>query len=359
MTWPGLVPLVTSTRDPWLDLADEVGVRTSTFRFAHYDGVTGEYLGDLTPYVANPVLRHDTNRIVKRNLSLALGIEDASVVDPIRDRIWIYMALRGIEWPLGRYMFTDDLSQVTTAGNLANVQLVDEMFRVDQGISSPFASIDQNCAVAVEALLDPLDLDLRIEAGATSGRSSVSSFIGTGRGSILRALADQGGYETPWMNNRGEFRMIVAVDAATAEPQIDFDAEDRIFAGSITRSTDILNAPNRFIVVSNGSDARGGPIVGTYNVPATAPHSIQNRGFVIPEVVDLQLKSIEQANVAARAIGLRANVVERVSFSTPPDPRHDSYDVCVFSGLRWKEVAWSMTLVEGGNMNHTLVRAFA
>lgn len=357
MTWPGLLPIATTVRDPWLDLDESVGIRTSTFRFSHYDGITGQFLADLTPYISNPVLRHDTARTVKRNLSLTLGIADTATINPLRDRIGVYMDFRGTQWPLGRYMFTDNLSQVTSAGNLASVQLVDEMFRVDQGISTPFNSYNENVAIAVTKLLDPLDMNLRIDA--TGSTSAVSSAIGTGRGSILNTLSNQGAYETPWMNNNGQFRMIQAVDAAFSPAAIDFDTEDRIFAGTITRTVDILNAPNRFIVVSNGTGARGAAVVGTYDVPATAPHSIQNRGFVIPSVTDMQVNSASEAIAAATGIGLRATVVERAVLSTPPDPRHDSYDVCIFAGLRWKEVAWSMVLEEGGAMSHTLVRAYA
>ena len=357
MTWPGMVPLVTSTRNPWLDLDESVGMRTATFRFAHYDGVSGENLGDITPYITSSALRHDTNRMIKRNLSLSLGIADTSVIDPLRDRIWVSMILLGVEYPLGRYMFTDNLAQVTSTGNLASVQLVDEMFRIDQPISSPFASYKDEVPVAVRALLTGLDTET-LEIEGSPFTSSVASPIGTGRGSILSSLSNQGDYETPWMNNQGNFSMIRTVDAAVKTPSIDFDTEDRIFAGSITRTVDILNAPNRFIAVSNATGARNAPIVGSWDVPPSAPHSIQNRGFVIPAVFDLQVNSQAEAEATARSLGLKNGVVERATFNTPPDPRHDSYDVCIFAGQRWKEVSWSMVLQEGGAMSHTLVRAF-
>ncbi len=356
-TWPGLVPLVSTARDTFLDLDESVGVRSGTFKFFHYDGVTGENLGNITPYISNPTLVHDTSRTVKRSLSLSLGIQDASVINPVRDRIWVYMNLQGRDWPLGRYMFTDDLAQVTSKGNLASIQVVDEMFRIDQSISQPYASFLEQVPVAVRKLVDELDIQFDIDSSPYT--SAVSSPIGSRRGSILAQLATQGDYQTPWMNNLGKFTMIRTVDAASAVPTIDFDTEDRIFADGITRTTDILDAPNRFIVIGNGASALNASIVGTYDVPNSAPHSIQNRGFVIPAVVNMQVNNPVQAEAAARTIGLNSNVVERATFSTPPDPRHDSYDVCVWAGLRWLEVRWSMTLVEGGAMSHTLVRAYA
>jgi hypothetical protein len=52
------------------------------------------------------------------------------------------------------------------------------------------------------------------------------------------------------------------------------------------------------------------------------------------------------------------SVTEQIQFSTPPDPRHDSYDVCLLQGQLWLERSWSMTLVEGASMQHTCTRFY-
>jgi hypothetical protein len=93
-------------------------------------------------------------------------------------------------------------------------------------------------------------------------------------------------------------------------------------------------------------------------VPNSAPHSIQNRGFVIADVINIQLTTRAQANAVARNIAVTQRIVERVELTTPPDPRHDSYDVVRWDGSLWLEVSWSMTLVEGGAMRHVLQRIF-
>jgi len=357
MTWKGLVPLTSVPRNPTLDLAPWVGIQSSTFKFLHYDGVSGEFLGELTPYVGGAALSHNTGQTVKRSLSLQLGIEDTSVIDPIRDRIWVYMVIDGTDWPLGKYMFTDDLQQVTSVGNLASIQVVDEMFRIDQGISRPFVSREETVPVAVPRLLEGLDVQMSIDA-ATDPTTEISSPIGTGRGQILNAMAIQGGYFTPWMDNRGGFRMINSVDPSTAVATIDFDTEQRVFQDSVTRSVDILTAPNRFFVVNNGSTAGTGSIVGTYDVPASAPHSIQNRGFVIPSVTDIPVLTERAADAAARAIGVRSTITEQLNFTSPADPRHDSYDVIIFGGEQWLEVSWLMQLTSGGAMTHSCIRVY-
>lgn len=357
MTWVGLVPLTKQPQNAALDLIDSIGIRSSTFKFMHYDGVSGEFIGEITPYVGSATLSHNTGQTVKRSLNLQLGIEDASVIDPIRDRIWVYMTINNVDWPLGKYMFTSDLQQVTSVGNLASVQLVDEMFRIDQPISSPFTSNDESIPNAVLRLIDELDVQVEIDP-AVDASTQVSSPIGSTRGSILTTLSTQGGYFTPWMDNTGKFRMILAIDPETVVPDLDLDTEQRVFRDSITRDTDVLTAPNRFIVIGNGNTVNTAEVVGIYDVPSNAPHSIQNRGFVIPSVTDMQVSSVPAANAAARAIGVRSNITERINFSTPPDPRHDSYNVLIFEDEHWLELGWSMPLVEGGRMTHSCVRVY-
>jgi hypothetical protein len=111
--------------------------------------------------------------------------------------------------------------------------------------------------------------------------------------------------------------------------------------------------------MSNANDAATAPIVGTYDVPASAPHSIINRGFVIPDTRDAQLATQLQATAAARNIGLRATVYERVTLNTSIDPRHDSYNVIHWAGANWLELSWSMTLSPGAPMQHTMRKAYA
>jgi hypothetical protein len=355
MTWPGLVPYVTKDRHPFLELVDSIGVRTLSYEFKHYNGVTGENYGDLNPYISNAQLQHDISRIIKRQLNLSLTVADTAAINPLTDRIALNMLVSDVRFPLGRYMFTDNLQQVSTGGNEANVQLLDEMFMIDQPTSSSFSSKD-NVTIALARLLNNINVLTKVETSPFA--ADISSPIGTQRGQILDTLSTQGDYQTPWMDHNGFFHMVRTIDPALAEATIDFDTEKRIIRDTISSTTDILTAPNRYIVVSNGSNASNEPIVGQYDVPPSAPHSIQNRGFVIANVTDVQLTDNSQALAVARNIGLRSLVVERTSFDSAPDPRHDSYDVVRFDGSQWLELAWSLDLNPNGVMTHTIARAY-
>ncbi len=356
MTWIGTVPLTTKDRDRFLDLERGIGVRTWSYEFLHYNGVTGQNFGDLNPYISGAQLQHDVSRVIKRQMTLELDVADTGVVDPLTDRIALNMIVRGVRFPLGRYMFTDNLQRISTGGNQASVQLVDEMFIVDQQISSSFSAVDVNCTNAIVKLLQGIDLPFDIDSSPYIANNV--SPIGTQRGQILETLAGQGDYQTPWMDNNGTLRMIRTIDPAVTPASIDFDTEKRIYADTITRTTDILMAPNRYIVVSNSSGATDEPVVGQYDVPASAPHSIQSRGFVIPRVIDMQLNDTGQAVAAARNFGLRQTVVERASFTATADPRHDSYDVVIFDGSQWLELSWTLDLTPGGSMTHTIAKAY-
>ena len=356
LNWPGLHTLAVDEPVPVLDLDDGIGQRTATYRFDLVDGVSGENLGQVHPIRSGAAITHDTTRVIKRDLRANFGSVDTAAINPLTDRIMPSMLIGGQSWPLGRFMFVDETTLVSTGGALGDVALVDEMFIVDQQRSAAFSSTLSATAAVVDFLTGLPLVDVEVEP---SPYPAVGSWApGTTGGQILEALATQGDYMTPWMDNLGVFRMIRTVDPDTAVPTLDFDRGHRVIAGSISETSDLLRAPNRFIVASNSAEAAGDVIVGTYDVPPSAPYSIAQRGFVIPQVVNLQVDSITQAFAVARNLGIRQSVFRRTQLSTPPDPRHDSYDVIRWQGVNWLELGWSMTLEEGAPMTHVLRRSF-
>lgn len=363
--------LTTATPIPALDLDPGYGQRAATYRFA-LTNVTGDILEDLTP-VRNspPVLTHDTSRTVKRQVQgLNLGTYDSARINVITDRVLIYMVLGGVEYPLGRYMFADNTERLFTSGVLANALLMDEMNIVDQQLETSYsARVVQNsagnvststtCQQAIMDLLTGLPITYSIEPSAFYTIGSWAA--GTNRGQPIEALSIEGDWWSPWFDNTGVMRFIRTFDPALVIPTFDFDAGNKVIRESIARSNDLLTAPNRFIVISNGaasSSSAATPIVGRYDVPSSAPHSILNRGFVIPSVTERQIDTQVQVTAAATNLGQRQTVFERTVLSTAPDPRHDGYDVVIWQGEPWLELAWSLPLLEGSAMTHSLRRAY-
>lgn len=357
-------------KDPKFDLADYIGQRSSTFRFDLINGVTGVRLGTIHPLRDTvPTLDHDTSRTIKRTLSLELGKDDTAFINTITDRVLPYMVFDdGTEYPLGRYMFSDVTRQRFTSGKLSSTSLTDESFIIDQPIEQSFKAglsgsssfldseidIGQPINQVLEELLKPISIPRNFE---DNNNNVIGSWaLGTSRMRILEDLAVQAGFFSPWIDNFGVLRMIIAFDPADRAVDFDLDESNTVKYSTVAETDDLLIAPNRIIITNNQSN--NAVIVGTYDIPSSAPHSIINRGFVIPDIRNVQVSSGSAASLVAENIGLRETVFERVTLTTVPDPRFDSYNVIKWDNEKWLELAWSMQLIEGGDMTHTMRKAY-
>jgi len=364
---------ITAT-DAVLDRAPSVGQVSLTYRFDLVDGVSNKVIGTVHPSrESTPTLSHDTTRTVKRSLNnVLLTASESGDVDPLRDRVLLYMVLGdGREFPLGRYMFSSQVGARYTSGVPLAMNLVDEMFILDQETSSAFSATPApfnlqlggfpDVDSAVQALVrrfSPKDGVVITVQAEPSGLLSQSAWpAGTSGAKILQDLARDGGYFSPWFDHNGVLRFVRAFEPADEIPNVDLDADGHVVPGTISETSDLLAAPNRFVVISNLSGAA--PVIGTYDVPDTAPHSIVNRGFVLSQTSQLQVVSSQQATQVARTIGITNTVFERTALSTTPDPRFDSYTVVKWRGSRWLGLAWDLELAAGGRMRHTLRKAYA
>jgi hypothetical protein len=319
--------------------------------------VNNEQLGDLTP-LRGANLSHDTTRTIKRQLNITLSAADTAAINPVSERINVYMTFPdGTEYPLGRYMFTDVSRSFYTSGRLANCVLNDEMFLVDQqiitGINGRGSAVNQVILQTIAGL--PITLAME----ATPYASAEAWGVGTGRGQILEACSVSGDFFSPWFDNNGELRFIRSFEPAKAICDFDFDAGNKVIREPILETDDLLTAPNTFIVVSNAASNAGSQVVGRYDVPPNAPHSFAKRGFTIAQILDLQISDSFQASAVATNVGIRQTIFERVTLATAPDPRHDSYNVIRWQGANWLELGWSLTLMEGSPMNHLLRKSYA
>lgn len=370
MTSPTSRPLTNFPYDPILDLAPWVGQRQASYRFQLLNGVTGENKGFLNPVRGSSTLSHDTTKTVKRTLTMGLGVDDAELVDPITDKVVPTMVMpNGQEYSLGKYVFTSISYQQFTSGYIANANLNDEMFIIDQQITRAFSTENRGIppftsatstgipiSTALRVLLKPFDFPLSIEGSEFGSRDSWT--IGTMRGSIVEALALAGDYFSPWFSNEGVLTFIRAFNPAYRIPDLDWNTGDQVIRSSILKTSDVLNAPNRFVVTSNAPSNPDFPTYASADVPTNAPHSVQNRGFVVAEIHNLQALNDLQCGAMAQNLVQRQSIFETYTVTTAPDPRHDSYNVIRWQGDLWLEVSWSMGLSEGAPMSHTIRRAF-
>lgn len=344
-----------------LDLVAGIGQRQSSFRFALVEAASGRPLGNIAPVKAVS-LQHDTTRKICRSVSgLVLDKTDTAAVNTLTDRVLIYMTTAGTEYPLGTYVFTDGHKSRTTNGRRGDYGLQDLGYVIAQPTETTVGfGATINVGEAIATVLDQVVLPegYVVEATGAALGAPVAWPAGTDRGQILESLCRLGAYFSPYMSNDSVIRVRQAFDPAAEAPTFELAEGGRVRKDSISESDDLLEAPNAFIVIDNSNTTV--PVVGRYDVPVSAPHSAANRGFVVPSIIDMQgIGSTANADAAARSIGLAQTIHEQVTLATPPDPRHDAYDVILYDDANWLETAWSMTLAEGADMTHTLTRAYA
>lgn len=359
---------------PDLDISAHIGHRRATFRFDLRDGVTNEPKGEVTPVRDSPpTLSHDASQTVSRRVTpFLLSPADTARVNHLRDRVEVAMVVADRSYPLGRYAFADFTQVITAGGTWSSSTLLDEMSTIDQQLETAFtASTPVTTASAAHETIDATIRRLLsaytvvVVAAATPFFSSGSWPAGTQRGTVIKDLALFGDYLSPWFGNDGKMHLVRSFDPATAVLDLDWDERDVVIRGSIVLSDDLATTPNRIIIVSNDTGAGestgeddAAPIFGTYDIPVASPHSVVNRGFVVPDVRELQVTSSAQATALAANIGRRSRALQRAELTTPPDPRHDSYNVIRWQGSNWMELSWSLPLVEGGEMQHVLQRSY-
>ncbi len=346
-----------------LDLATGIGQRQGTFTFMKVEASSGRPLGELHPVQQGvPSLQHDATRAISRTISgLLLSIAETAELDPLAHRLTVAYVIGGTSFPLGTYVFTDDVRARNTAGRRSTGGLADLMFVVSTKTETAVSFLGTtNVGTAIASVLASVVglSGYTVEPTASTIGTPIAWPPGTDRARILQDLAKLGGYFSPFMANDSKIHVVQAFDPATIPPTFTLEADTRIINDSISETTDLLDAPNRWIVKSNsGSDDAA--IVGVYDVPTTAPYSAANRGFVVPAVVDVQgLLNSLQAEQMARSLAIQNPLFLHTTLATPVDPRHDGFDVIRYDGSNWLETGWSMPLVEGAQMAHTLQRAY-
>lgn len=345
-----------------LDL-DGIRQRSDAFRFELLDR-NGDMLGELAPQSGNPAtITNDVARRVPRSLNdLRLNPADAAEVDIISNRVRVVMVLQnGAQFSLGLFLWADDSRPRHSWGISRNSTLIDKSYILDQPIGKTTSFKVGTTALAAfrSVALGVLTADeLHTEDPAVSFGAAVAWPATATRLEILSDISDKVGFLPPYFDRDGILIWRQVPEVTTAEATISFQAGGRIIAGSIVESDNLLNAPNRYVVIDTSGAA---PIVGSWDIPATAPHSILNRGFPVVHTEPMQgIPNVAQAVEAARAFAKRdTSTLAWAQFASTADPRLDTWDVLGFLDEVYLSIAWRLPLFSGGEMSHTLRRVYS
>lgn len=347
-----------------LDLAGGIGQRASEVRFDVLNQTLG-LIGTISVDSSNPArVANNTSATIKRTISnVELPASVQGDIDPFGDRLrpmWILE--NGAEYPLGVFIFGGIDRHRWEWGLDADVTGVDQLLILDQPLEH---SVGYRAGTPVrDAIVEQFQQaavpDFWIDPAITTLLANPISWPAgqSKRTDVVNDLAALGGAYSAFFDNAGTGKVVRVPDLSASVPTLIYDAGGRIYEGSMVETDDLLEAPNRYIVIESGDPENA--IVGYFDIPDDAPHSGTNRGFVIATVIAEQgLASVAEAEARAQAAYAQdRGTYEWVQFSGPPDPRHDTFDAVSYLGSVYREQSWSMQLWEGAEMIHDLRRVY-
>lgn len=348
-----------------LDVTASVTRRAASWRFELVDRFFDNPRTLLVDRDQPPSIRTDTSRAIKRTLEglrLLPGVIDE--VDLIKDRLLVWMVLEdGTEWPQGAFLFTDAIRGRLTSGvDIGALSLADQNLIVDQQASTTITvRPGQRITSAIETQLGLFPIRYQLTSSGTvvsTEQEALTWAAGTSRLRVINELAAMIGYHELYFDNDGVAQMHPMPDPDATSPDKVLSHPQGIYLGSLTQSSNLLDLPNRFTVVNNGASQTA--IYGIYDLPASAPHSAANLGYIRTHVEMMQgIDTPQQAKAAARALARSYRFAdETLEFSTAPDPRHDHYNVMEIDDIRYLEINWSLTCAEGSDHRHTVRRTY-
>lgn len=346
------------TTDDLIDLVPGVG-RVAMSTIYEVTTRTGSYLGTLYPVAGKPSLTMSTDRAITRTLSqVQFAAADLADINPVTDVLRPYTVYEtGDRKALGVFLFADRSnvprsSFVDTTGTFYDRGLILDQpieravtIRPGENIMDTLLILILECGIT----------DIRIDGRALYPTTPIGWNAGTSRYEILKTIAAMLGCYNPYFDADGVLVIRAVPDLTVVLPDRTYNTGGRIDDGSVTISDDTFRAPNRYIVTGGSTQDE---VSAYFDVPADAPHSIKNRGYVVAETINLSGISTYAAALAA-AVAAYARDVRSwtvAEFVSTPDPRHGTYDVLELLGEPYVETGWTLDLKPGGDMRHQCSR---
>jgi len=340
--------------------------RTEGFRWDLLDS-GGGVIGTLHPEKVVSMTNSSSGQIKRKVTGFTLPPDEAADVNTVSDRVqpWFLLDVGGTinEWPLGVFLFGDASSRINTFGDPLDAPLQDQ----GQILSYPITrTISYNAGVSIgTAMLEVCELagfpDATIDSTSAVFSSPVA-WVGSNQqtwAKVLTELCKMAGFYDWYFLNAGGLVLRGPDDLSALIPDLRYLAGRNIARGSLVVSNDQLNAPNLWKVIDTSASAS--EIVGTYELPSSSPISFVNRGYYVTEWIPSPgIGSVTQAEVAAQTAAQTAKSYETISWASPIDPRHETFDPVDVLEQTYVESNWSIRCEPGGaSMRHEAQRIYA
>lgn len=341
-----------------LDLPAGLGQRAETIR---YDVLNADRSFAFTATQAQTRVASvswDANASVQRTLhGVAFGPRDAAQIDPTVHRLAPFWVLDdGTQFQCGLFIFSSPEYPRLAGQSFLRADLTDLSVLLNQAREAtyslpPYAQIlPALVGLAAEmGISDHIVVDALTPA--TIGSAPYTKSAGTARREIFDDLCAAAGLYPPFFDNSGNLRFRSVPNplyAAPADVVYDISSTGRIVRDSIVTANNLATAPNRYLAI--GSATSSGEVVGYFDIPPSAPHSFERRGFRVVKRVDVQGVADSQACVVAAhaAYANDFDVYDEVRFAAAPDPRADGFQILNFLGTNYREQSWTLPLAPGG-----------
>ena len=278
-------------------------------------------------------------------------------VNPLTDRLAPYWTLQdGTGYPLGVFYFATNPVAYADGGEWYTPNLMDGSLLLQEPTAESYsirsnALVQGQMAAAVEAAGVT---DYTVDETDARTLDPLAFPPGTTWHEVIHGLCELAGFLPPYFDNTGRLVLRATPDLNNASPDLTYDGR-RIVAGTRIATDAVLGAPNRHLVIATGATET--EIAAEAFVPASAPNSPENGARVITEVHRVQgIETTAQAQRMAQSYATQAPDLRELTFTGPPDPRHDVWTLVEVNGVLWVERAWSLTLDPGGPHTHSLDR---
>lgn len=324
------------------------------------------YKRSVTPDRASAIrIENNINRDTKRTCSgLVLSGLDAAEFDPWGERLKIsvlYPQVPGLSMPLGVFIPANADGQITTAIEKTNVDYHDQTLILRQGRRTTFSlPTGSSLTAALATIAAEVSMVPVVDVSTAICNTPMAWPAGTTRWQIMMDISAALGFYSPYFANDGTLICKAVPDLTSATPDniYTLDANSRIVKDTIVEPTQSFDAPNVYLVTSTG--ANNAPVFGSYSVPSSAPHSVANRGYEVVESVSVQgLLTNADCEAAARAMASQQTTFESVEFVAWPDPRHDTFDIVEYDGVKFREQSWVWEIGTPTLMSHSLKRIYS
>lgn len=333
--------------------------RTVSFDFRLLDGYTD--VGPLVVAKSDVRVAFNGAQVIGRTLTgLQLPPGTYDQLNPAKHRVQPRVIIDGgAPQPLGVFTFADPITEHRTSGDTLLPPCLDVLEAVDHAPGQTMGarsgqSVAEWLRVAF-AGVPSVNYDVE-DNGAVFGEP-----MGWAPNeSRLTAINDVGrgyGYFPAHSDNEGTARMRIVVDPDTdGWPALDHE-QLMLSTPEPKSGSNYLSAANRYIVIVNNPDM---PLVGVYNLPAAAPHSEFERGYVRSYSVNVQGPyTQEQVDAAAGALSyVDANQLRSLEYETPLTGDELSWTTVRAFTENWLVHAWSATLKVGGTVAITARRPY-